>query len=106
MESDHERRDNVRSEVSTLACTTTQDGNVVLLEVVDISAGGLRVRLGGATLAMGEEVNLELEVDGEPFDAKAKIVNLTPKEAGLRFTEIDPDNKVLIETFIASDSWF
>ena len=102
-----ERRESKRTEVRMLAFVGTKDEKFVLVELLDVSPGGMRVRIGDIPLKKGDVLDLELEIDGESIEAKGEIVNFDAEDAvaGIMFVDISEDDVVTLETFSSSENW-
>jgi chromosome segregation ATPase len=75
--------------------------------LVDISTGGFRCRLASIKsprLRVGDEVEAELRLCGEPTRVRARVVHVPPDtetaEAGLRFDDPDPQTARRIERHV------
>lgn len=100
-----ERRDAERIEDRNLVGLFVGEAPMALYELVDISRSGVRIRLGELVLAQGQEVRVELEVDGDSFEFGARTAHLTEGEAGLEFIDVTEDDGALIEAFVIDKGW-
>lgn len=100
-----ERRGDARAGLRELASVTTEDGRSVLLEVIDISVSGLRLKHSGPPMGIAQHVELELEVGDESIHVSGRVVNLSQDSAGIEFVGLSEDDKVTLELFTSAGGW-
>jgi len=100
-----ERRGDSRTGLRELASVTTEDGRSVLLEVIDISVSGVRVKHSGPPIGIAQHVELELEVGDDSIHVHGRVVNLSQDSAGIEFVGLSEDDKVTLELFSSSGGW-
>ncbi|MDX9721265.1 MAG: PilZ domain-containing protein [Myxococcota bacterium] len=101
---DDERRSAARITTRTLACVNSK-GDAHLLEVVNVSVGGCRLRCSERCLELGERVELEFELDGASITATGEVVNFVDGDVGIKFLEIGPDELMALELYGSSSFW-
>jgi hypothetical protein len=90
--------------VPTQATITVPDWSLgVFAPVRDLSSGGVSVENLPVTLVPRQEVEVRLEVPGlsRCITARSRVVWTTNGRAGLRFEDLPPDDRAVIETVLA-----
>jgi methyl-accepting chemotaxis protein len=79
------------------------------LHLRDISSTGARVQLeGGSSVAIGDIVELEITLDGQPVELRATAIHTNDAgDVGLRFLEPSPQARSIISSYVSdrAESW-
>ncbi|MEA2321753.1 MAG: hypothetical protein QOD81_1603 [Solirubrobacteraceae bacterium] len=70
------------------------------LQTSDVSLGGVGVRVGSWSAAIGAVVSLALELPGPPMTATARVMRLDDGIAGLELTKITPADRARLAAFL------
>jgi ActR/RegA family two-component response regulator len=104
------RRKQHRERVNILAAVSTRMQPAAAAMVVNVSEGGVGLRLGaddgmaGASLSAGEDIDLRfaLPESNEMLQASGTVVWTTPGYAGIHFTYVPEPGRLLLEHWLTA----